>query len=77
MTIYGDLDLSILDELPRGRQPIETRIAAGDEGRDDAYDLIRTEVSKGRQAFIVYALRDESDKSLLKRSGWPIRAPTK
>ena len=66
VTIYGDLDLSILDELPRGRQPIETRIAAGDDAREAAYDLIRTEVSKGRQAFIVYALRDESDKTELR-----------
>jgi ATP-dependent DNA helicase RecG len=66
VTIYGDLDLSILDELPRGRQPIETRIAAGADAREDAYDLIRTEVSKGRQAFIVYALRDESDKTELR-----------
>ena len=66
VTIYGDLDLSILDELPRGRQPIETRIAVGEEAREDAYDLIRTEVGKGRQAFIVYALRDESDKTELR-----------
>ena len=66
VTIYGDLDLSILDELPRGRQPIETRLAVGQEAREDAYDLIRTEVSKGRQAFIVYALRDESDKTELR-----------
>ena len=62
VTIYGDLDISILDELPKGRQPIKTSIAVGDEGRDRAYDLIRAEVHAGRQAFIVYALRDESDK---------------
>ena len=62
ITIYGDLDLSILDELPKGRKPIKTSIAVGDEGRDQVYDLIRAEVNAGRQAFIVYALRDESDK---------------
>ena len=62
VTIYGDLDISILDELPKGRQPIKTSIAVGDEGRDRVYDLIRAEVNSGRQAFIVYALRDESDK---------------
>jgi ATP-dependent DNA helicase RecG len=62
VTIYGDLDLSILDELPRGRRPIRTSIAVGEEGRDQAYELIRSEVVNGRQAFIVYALRDESDK---------------
>ncbi len=62
VTIYGDLDLSILDELPRGRRPIRTSIALGEEGRDRAYELIRSEVGHGRQAYIVYALRDESDK---------------
>jgi ATP-dependent DNA helicase RecG len=62
VTIYGDLDVSVLDELPRGRKPIRTSIAAGDAGRADAYDLIRREVGAGRQAFVVYALRDESDK---------------
>ena len=62
VTIYGDLDISILDELPKGRQPITTTIAVGDEGRDRVYNLIRAEVNAGRQAFIVYALRDESDK---------------
>lgn len=62
VTIYGDLDLSILDELPSGRRPIATSIAAGEDAREDAYDLIRREVAAGRQAFIVYALRDESDK---------------
>ncbi|HEV3472394.1 MAG TPA: ATP-dependent DNA helicase RecG [Actinomycetota bacterium] len=62
VTIYGDLDVSILDELPKGRQPIDTSLAAGDDAREDAYQLIRDEVAAGRQAFIVYALRDESDK---------------
>jgi ATP-dependent DNA helicase RecG len=62
VTIYGDLDISILDELPKGRRPIKTSIAVGDEGRDRVYDLIRAEINSGRQAFIVYALRDESDK---------------
>ncbi|MBW3594408.1 MAG: ATP-dependent DNA helicase RecG [Actinobacteria bacterium] len=62
VTIYGDLDISILDELPKGRQPITTTIAVGDEGRERVYDLIRREVASGRQAFIVYALRDFSDK---------------
>ena len=66
VTIYGDLDVSILDELPKGRQPISTRLAVGDEARGSAYDLIRQEVASGRQAFIVYALRDESDKTELR-----------
>jgi ATP-dependent DNA helicase RecG len=62
VSIYGDLDLSVLDELPVGRQPISTRIAAGEEDRERAYELIRREVGQGRQAFVVYALRDESNK---------------
>ncbi len=66
VTIYGDLDVSILDELPRGRQPVSTTIAVGDEDRATAYELVRSEVRSGRQAFIVYALRDESDKVEIK-----------
>ena len=66
VTIYGDLDVSILDELPKGRQPVDTRLAEGEEGRAAAYDLIRSEVAAGRQAFVVYALRDESDKTELR-----------
>ncbi|MGH2789339.1 MAG: ATP-dependent DNA helicase RecG [Actinomycetota bacterium] len=61
VTIYGDLDLSILDELPAGRRPIRTGVALGEKGRRRAYELIRDEVAAGRQAFIVYALRDESE----------------
>jgi ATP-dependent DNA helicase RecG len=62
LTVYGDLDASILDELPPGRQPIETQHV--DE--DDAYQRIRTAVSKGHQAYIVYPLVEESDKIELK-----------
>ena len=66
VTIYGDLDVSILDELPKGRRPITTTLAAGEAARGAAYELIRSEVGAGRQAFVVYALRDESDKSELR-----------
>ena len=66
VSIYGDLDVSILDELPAGRRPISTSIAVGGAQREQAYELIRREVSSGRQAFIVYALRDESDRSELR-----------
>jgi len=62
VSIYGDLDLSVLDELPGGRQPITTSVAQGEEARERAYELIRREVAEGRQAFVVYALRDESNK---------------
>ncbi|MDQ4145526.1 MAG: ATP-dependent DNA helicase RecG, partial [Actinomycetota bacterium] len=66
VSIYGDLDVSVLDELPRGRRPITTTIALGEAQREQAYELIRNEVKAGRQAFIVYALRDESDRSELR-----------
>jgi ATP-dependent DNA helicase RecG len=66
VSIYGDLDVSVLDELPRGREPITTLVAKGAEDRARAYDLIRKEVAAGRQAFVVYALRDESDKTELR-----------
>jgi ATP-dependent DNA helicase RecG len=66
VTIYGDLDVSILDELPEHRKPITTRLAVGDEGRAAAYELIRKEVASGRQAFVVYALRDESEATELR-----------
>jgi ATP-dependent DNA helicase RecG len=61
LTLYGDLDVSVLDELPKGRQPVETRVI--DEGeRDAAYDLVRREVASGRQAYVITPLVDESDK---------------
>lgn len=66
VTIYGDLDVSILDELPKGRQPITTTMGVGAEARQRAYELIRQEVQGGRQAFVVYALREESDKTDLR-----------
>jgi len=61
MTIYGDLDTSVLDELPPGRQPIRTRrVTRGD--RDKVYRHIRKEVEKGRQAFVICPLVEESEK---------------
>jgi ATP-dependent DNA helicase RecG len=66
VTIYGDLDVSVLDELPKGRVPISTKVLVGDPGREEAYDLIRRQVALGRQAFVVYALRDESNKTELR-----------
>jgi ATP-dependent DNA helicase RecG len=68
VSIYGDLDVSVLDELPKGRRPIQTSIAQGEGQRRDAYVLIRREVAAGRQAFVVYALRDESDRVELKNA---------
>ncbi len=61
MTIYGDQDLSIIDELPPGRKPIETHIVP-EKKRKDAYNWIRQQVEQGRQVFVVCPLIDESDE---------------
>ncbi len=65
LTLYGDLDVSVLDELPAGRQEIET-IVADQKHRAEAYKLIRGQIAMGRQAYVVTALVDESDKIELK-----------
>jgi ATP-dependent DNA helicase RecG len=62
LTYYGDLDVSVLDELPAGRQPITTRVARSPEERADAYALVRREVEQGRQAFVVCAAIDEGNR---------------
>ena len=61
MALYGDLDLSILDELPPGRQPITTLLFYPSK-RADVYRLVEGELAKGRQAYAVYPLVDDSDK---------------
>ncbi|MGZ4130131.1 MAG: ATP-dependent DNA helicase RecG, partial [Actinomycetota bacterium] len=63
LTYYGDLDVVILDELPKGRQPISTRIVRTPAQRKEAYALVRREVEAGRQAFVVCAAIDESNKT--------------
>jgi len=65
MTVFGDLSLSVIDELPPGRTPIETRIAR-ESRRNEVYQLVREEVKKGRQAYVIYPLVEESEKSDLK-----------
>ncbi len=63
MTLYGDLDVSVLDEMPPGRSPVRTRHVVGDSrDLDRVYDLIRREVAAGRQAFVVCPLVEDSDK---------------
>jgi len=61
MALYGDLDLSVLDELPPGRMPVKTVLRAPTQ-RDEIYDFVAQEVAKGRQAYIVYPLVAESEK---------------
>jgi ATP-dependent DNA helicase RecG len=64
LTVYGDLDLSVMDEMPPGRQPIETHILAPIE-RERGYTLVQGQVKSGYQAFIIYPLVEESEKSEL------------
>ncbi len=65
MAYYGDLDLSILNELPKGRKPVKTVLLYDDE-RQSLYKKIREEIDKGRQVFVVYPLIEESEKIDLK-----------
>ncbi|MCO6451505.1 MAG: ATP-dependent DNA helicase RecG [Caldilineales bacterium] len=61
LTIYGDMDVSAIDELPPGRQPIKTYWIKPDQ-RHRVYKFIAEQVSEGRQAFIIYPLVEESDR---------------
>ncbi len=61
MTLYGDLDVSVLDELPPGRKPIKT-VHRYETQRIAVFEFMRDEIAKGRQIYIVYPLIDESEK---------------
>ena len=61
MTLYGDLDVSVIDEMPPGRSPVKT-IAFGWAGQSRAWDMVRDEVRQGRQAFVVCPLVEDSPK---------------
>jgi ATP-dependent DNA helicase RecG len=65
LTIYGDLDVSTLDERPPGRQPVTTAVRP-ESGRERVFSFIDQQVGKGRQAYIVYPVIDESEKVDLK-----------
>jgi len=62
LTIYGDLDISVMDEMPPGRQPIETHVMFPRE-RERAYSFIKSQLASGRQAFIIYPLVEETENS--------------
>jgi ATP-dependent DNA helicase RecG len=64
LTLYADLDLTVLDELPPGRTPIQTRVISPRE-RERAYTFIRSQVREGRQAFIVYPLVEASESDVM------------
>jgi ATP-dependent DNA helicase RecG len=65
LTLYGDLDVSIINQLPPGRKPVET-LWYEEKGRAKAFDAIRKTVSAGHQVYIVYPLVEESEKSDLR-----------
>ncbi|MCA1955015.1 MAG: ATP-dependent DNA helicase RecG [Anaerolinea sp.] len=65
LTLYGDLDLSILDEMPPGRQPVKTHVLRPAE-RESAYQAIRGQLEKGHQAFIVYPLIEQGENEDLR-----------
>ena len=58
LTVHGDLDLTIIDELPKGRKPIKTSLVTSHRG---VYELIQNEIEQGRQAYVVYPLIEESE----------------
>lgn len=67
MTVYGDLDVSVIDELPKGRSPIQTRVGY-ESHREKMLDFVRAQIEKGRQAYFVYPLVEESEKIDLKNA---------
>ncbi|MDX6610876.1 MAG: ATP-dependent helicase RecG [Blastocatellia bacterium] len=65
MTLYGDLDVSVIDQMPPGRTPIKTSLG-GEDKRVDLYEWVRKKMKAGRQVFVVYPLVEESEKLDLK-----------
>jgi len=65
LTLYGDLDLSTLDEMPPGRTPIVTR-RVGDERTDEVWQFVRKQVAAGHQAYVVYPVIEENEENELK-----------
>jgi ATP-dependent DNA helicase RecG len=63
LTLYGDLDLSVIDEMPPGRAPIETRWTA-DAQMPGVWEFLRREIAKGRQAYVIYPVIEESKQEL-------------
>jgi len=69
LTIYGDLDLSLIDEMPQGERRITTKVIT-DKERDSAYELVKMEIKKGKQAFIICPRIEESEKKGNDKTGW-------
>jgi ATP-dependent DNA helicase RecG len=65
LTLYGDLDCSVIDELPPGRKQVETKWVESDR-KEEIFDVLKQEISRGRQAYVVYPAIEESESSGLK-----------
>jgi len=65
LTLYGDLDYSLIDELPPNRTPVDTKVIRETQ-KDIAYEMIKRETKAGRQVYVVYPLIEESDKTTLR-----------
>src|SRR6202163_3941252 len=65
LTLYGDLDISILDEMPPGRTPIVTR-RVGDERADEVWQFVRKQIAAGHQAYVVYPVIEENEETEIK-----------
>ena len=65
LSLHGDLDVSQIDELPPGRMPIETRLFSGKQ-REKVYEIIKEEILKGFQAYVVLPLVEDSEKLQLR-----------
>ena len=65
LTLYGDLDISVLDEMPPGRTPIVTR-RVSDDRADEVWQFVRKQVAAGHQAYVVYPVIEENEESELK-----------
>ena len=60
VVLYGDMDVSVIDEMPPGRQPVKTRCIEGEESRRKCYEFVKRQVHQGRQAYVVTPLIDQS-----------------
>jgi ATP-dependent DNA helicase RecG len=70
LTVYGDLDISVMDEMPPGRQPVATHVLSPIE-RERAYSLVQSQVEQGHQAFIIYPLVEENERKSEEASSAP------
>ena len=75
LTLYGDLDVSVIDELPPGRTPIVTR-RVSDEKSGQVWDFVRQQVKAGHQAYVVYPIIEEQGAAQLNEDGWEAQEAT-